>query len=132
MGAIKTMKSVNIQAIIRKLSSAPLSDEERIFLVHGLKLAQTSYEGLSNSGLISGDSVHRTDMQMLCGEVGGRLKSLRVGLGINQIALVQKSGVSQSTISKIETGSRMPTPAEAKKLAKALKTTPEFIIAGKK
>jgi DNA-binding XRE family transcriptional regulator len=62
--------------------------------------------------------------------IGNRLKALRKEVGLTQDALVKKSRVSQSTISKIEKAEKIMTIAEAKKLARALGVKPEFFVTG--
>lgn len=57
-----------------------------------------------------------------------KLKQLRVSIGMTQAKIAQKTGVSQPNYQRWETGAA-PIPADKlKKLAKALKTTPETIL----
>ena len=58
-----------------------------------------------------------------------RLKEYRTGLGITQVELSMKSGVPQSVITGIETGSaKNPTIGTILKLAKALNCTVEELV----
>ncbi|OGN64040.1 MAG: hypothetical protein A3E80_03330 [Chlamydiae bacterium RIFCSPHIGHO2_12_FULL_49_9] len=54
------------------------------------------------------------------------LKGLRGREGLTQEDLAKKMKLSRSSISKIETGKKLISPEEAKKLAKALKTKPRM------
>lgn len=53
-----------------------------------------------------------------------RLKEIRKAKGLNQTILSERSGVSQSLISKIERGEANPTMEVMRALAGALETTP--------
>lgn len=54
-----------------------------------------------------------------------RLRSLRKQAGLTGQVLAQRTGMSQSTISKIETGKRLPSRDEVVNLAKGLAVSPE-------
>jgi len=56
------------------------------------------------------------------------LKLRRLLAGIKQHELADYIGVAESTLSKIETGRRKPTPDETKKLAKKLGCRPEKLL----
>jgi transcriptional regulator with XRE-family HTH domain len=53
-------------------------------------------------------------------EVGSRLRRLRLEAGVQQGDLASRSGVAQSTISKIEHGYRLPHQGTLLTLARAL------------
>ena len=57
--------------------------------------------------------------------LAAKLRSLRRECGLTGKALAQRAGMSQSKISKIETGSRVPSPADVVRLAAALNASAE-------
>lgn len=123
--AKKKLEHFNIEHILSKIKG--LSPQENSIVRQGLDLLKAVDEELIDSAI-----VHANDLKELGPIVGLRLRNLRGNKKMTQEKLEERSGVSQATISKIESGSRMVTPGEAKKLAKALGATPQFIIAGKK
>ncbi len=58
-----------------------------------------------------------------------RLRALRAGAGLSQAELAQRSGLSQDTISGLETCRHAPSRRTLKKLAEALGTTPDALAA---
>jgi len=54
-----------------------------------------------------------------------RLKELREDAVLTLVELAEKSGVSESTITNIESGHRVGRPSTLRKLAQALGTTPQ-------
>ena len=56
------------------------------------------------------------------------LKLRRMIAGIKQHELAEAAGMSESTLSKMETGRRYPTEEEARKLAKKLRCKPERLM----
>ncbi len=57
-----------------------------------------------------------------------RLRSLRQARAMSQRDLAAKSGVAQDTISDLEKGTRRAQPRTVRKLARALRTSPEALI----
>ncbi len=57
--------------------------------------------------------------------LSAKLRSLRKELGLTGKTLAQRAGMSQSKISKIETGRLPPSPGDVGRLAAALDTSPE-------
>lgn len=84
----------------------------------------------NRKSLISGELVAQEDLKIVGAEISKRLKSLRRKNSISQELLSQKSKVIKSDISKIEQAKQMITIGQAKKIAKVLKVTPQFLIAG--
>jgi len=62
--------------------------------------------------------------------VGKVIKDRRTELGMNQIELAEKAGISQSHICRLETGVHVPTSVTIEKVAKALGTSPSQIDPG--
>lgn len=56
------------------------------------------------------------------------LKERRETLGLRQIDLVRKTGLSKSTVSLLESGKLSPSLKSAFKIAKALDTTIEILF----
>lgn len=63
-------------------------------------------------------------------EVGSRIRELRTEHGDNQVALAEKIGVSQCTISQWEYGYYLPTIAHILALCKLYNSTPNYILLG--
>lgn len=64
--------------------------------------------------------------------LGKRIKDLRLTLGLTQVQLAGKAGVSQGSLSAIETGETVMLKAETiLGLADALGTSPEWIQTGR-
>lgn len=59
---------------------------------------------------------------------GTRLRELRKKKGYTQIKIQMLTGIDQSDYSKIETGTRMPTVEQAKRLATVLNTSMDYIF----
>lgn len=59
-----------------------------------------------------------------------RLRSIRTVTGLSQRALSEKSGVSFSFISRIESGERRPTVETIRKLAEALEVSAHYLETG--
>ena len=57
------------------------------------------------------------------------LRELRIGIMLTQVELAELAGVSSTTISHWETGSRRPHPHNIRKLATALQVSPQQILA---
>ena len=63
--------------------------------------------------------------------IGSRIKALRLRRGLKQEALAQMAGITQGSLSLIENDkTEVPAGATVAGLCRALRTTPEFIIAG--
>jgi ribosome-binding protein aMBF1 (putative translation factor) len=118
MEHIETTKILN--KIKGKVSAVELSQIKKALSL--LKVAQET--------LISGERLHEDDLHKVGRAVGTRLKNAREAKSFSQEALEKVSKVSQSTISKIESGRRMISGNEARALAKVLGVTPQFLIAG--
>jgi ribosome-binding protein aMBF1 (putative translation factor) len=127
MGARKrvNMEQIEITNIIDRIGKGKASASDLEKVRSGLKLLKIAQETL-----IDGEEVQKRDLAIIGSEVGGRLRAAREKLGFSQEKLESLSKVSQSTISKIESGSRMISNGEAKSLAKVLDVTPQFLIAG--
>jgi transcriptional regulator with XRE-family HTH domain len=66
--------------------------------------------------------------------LGGRVRGLRTTKGLNQAALAKKSGVAQSTIAELETGTNKGKKTAARtlsKLAAALGTNANYLMTGR-
>lgn len=57
-----------------------------------------------------------------------RLRELRVGAGMSQVTLARKARMASTNLSSIECGRLAPWPKVKRRLAKALKTTPEELF----
>jgi DNA-binding XRE family transcriptional regulator len=55
-----------------------------------------------------------------CNHIGKRVRELREAAGLNQTALAEKAGLTQSHISRIENAEHRPTNFTLEKIAKAL------------
>lgn len=56
------------------------------------------------------------------------LAEWRYERGLSQVALAEKAGVKQNTVSRIEIGQHMPRPSTLKRLADALQVEPWQLI----
>lgn len=73
--------------------------------------------------------VRRTHAAM--SSIGSRVRALRLDRGLKQAALAAMAGITQASLSLIETGkTAAPAGETLAGLCKALKTTPDFLIAG--
>ncbi|MDQ3695981.1 MAG: helix-turn-helix domain-containing protein [Chloroflexota bacterium] len=59
---------------------------------------------------------------------GARLRAIRDGAKLSQLALAAASGITNDTICRIELGRRSPQAATIARLAKALDVTPERFV----
>jgi transcriptional regulator with XRE-family HTH domain len=57
-----------------------------------------------------------------------RLRQLRQAVGINQTELAAVTGISQVTISRLETGRRRPTLSQLQRLADVLRTSMDDLM----
>lgn len=63
--------------------------------------------------------------------IGSRVKALRMKRGLKQYALAEMTGITQGSLSLIENDkTEMPADETLAGLCRALKTTPDFLIAG--
>lgn len=62
--------------------------------------------------------------------IGQRIKKLRGELGLSQRALGKKCNISDSSVALWETGQTEPKGQNLMKVAKVLKTTPEWLSSG--
>ena len=62
--------------------------------------------------------------------IGERIKSLREAKGLRAIQLARLAGCTKSYISEIENNKKKPSPGKLFMLAKALDTTPIFLLSG--
>lgn len=115
------MNQINVNEIIGRVRGKKASQQDLIVI----KKALTSYEEL-----IDAKEIEKEDLLTVGVEMGNRLKTERKKLNLTQSDLRKKSKVSQATISKIEKAKKIMTIEEAKKLAKALNITAEYLIAG--
>ncbi len=83
-------------------------------------------------GLIPYESILEESARKFGHPMADTLISLRKKHGMTQKELSEKSGVSQSAISKIESGQKPISPAEAKALAPVLKCSVKYLAIGKK
>ena len=58
---------------------------------------------------------------------GATVRELRKAIGIKQVDLALRANVTGATLSRIESGSRQPSPAVTRKLASGLGVTLEAI-----
>ncbi len=126
MGARRkvNVEIIEITKITNKIKNK-VTDSELKNIRNGLKLLKLAQETLSD-----GDEVHKNDLKQIGVPLGMRLKSAREKKNLTQEALEKLSNVSQATISKIESGSKMVSNNEAKSIAKVLGVTPQYLIAG--
>lgn len=61
-------------------------------------------------------------------QFGERLRKLREEKGLNQEELAERATLSQSFLSFLETGEKLPTIRSLCKLAEALNKTPEELV----
>ncbi len=61
--------------------------------------------------------------------MNGNIKRLRELKALSQRDLATKSGISLATINRVEKGVHKPSPRTIRKLAQALDTSPEVLIA---
>jgi transcriptional regulator with XRE-family HTH domain len=66
----------------------------------------------------------------MCRVFGGRLRELRREQNLTLSDLADGAGISLTYLSQIERGSRNPTLAIVVRLAQALNTTPDQLVAG--
>jgi transcriptional regulator with XRE-family HTH domain len=66
----------------------------------------------------------------LCRVFGARLRELRRNRNLTLSELADRAGISLTYLSQIERGSRNPTLAIVVRLAQALDTTPDQLVAG--
>ena len=83
------------------------------------------------NGLIPYENILEESRSKFGNPMGERLTQLRTKRELTQKELAEKSGVSQSTISKIESGQKPISPSEAKALAPALKCSVKYLAIGK-
>lgn len=57
-----------------------------------------------------------------------RLRLVRVALGLTQLAVARRVGISVSTLNMVEKGHYVPTPALVSRLARTLRVTPRTIF----
>src|SRR5437870_2735836 len=62
-------------------------------------------------------------------DVGARVRALRSQRGLSQVALARMLGTHQTAVSQIEVGRRGVSVQQVIKLARALKVTPDDILA---
>lgn len=63
--------------------------------------------------------------------IGSRVRALRKRRGLTQVQLARAVGISQGSLSLIETdATQVPAGETLAALCKALRTTPDFLIAG--
>jgi transcriptional regulator with XRE-family HTH domain len=67
--------------------------------------------------------------QRLCLVFGARVREYRHALALTQADVAERAGVSLKYVSQIERGSRNPTLAVLIQLSRALKVTPERLVA---
>lgn len=125
-----TMNQVFATEIVTRIKNNTVSKKDIIVIEHALRLLEAVENVKESQNLIDGELVQKEDLDVLGADLGRRLLQARKAKKLTQESLEKKSKVSQSTISKIEKGSRMISIGEAKSLAKVLGVTPEFLIAG--
>ncbi len=115
------MNQVIVNEIIGRVKRGKTTPRDLVIL----KTALTSCDDF-----IDAKQVEKEDLIAIGPDTGDRLKNERLKAKLTQVDLKRKSKVSQATISKIEKAQKIMTISEAKKLAKALGVTPEYLIAG--
>lgn len=65
-----------------------------------------------------------------CERVAGQIKRRRIAAGLSINRLSEMAGMSQSMMSYLEQGKRVPTVATLFRIAIALETTPEELLGG--
>lgn len=128
MGAARkkvNMETVEITKIINRIEKGKASPSDLATVRKSLTLLKAAQETL-----IDGDDVHEEDLKIVGKAAGNRLKAAREKKNLNQEQLEKLSKISQSAISKIESGRKMISTQEAIKLAKVLGVTPQHLIAG--
>lgn len=61
--------------------------------------------------------------------LGDRVKETREQLGMSQVELAERSGISQQSVAAVETGA-VSRPRRLPEIARALGVTPDFLISG--
>lgn len=117
------MNQIEATQIVTRVKSNSTSSND-------LKVIKKALLLLAAVESIDGERVQREDLKVIGNSVGLRLQKARKDKEITQELLEKKSKISQSAISKIEKGLKMISVDEAKKIAKALGVTPQFLIAG--
>lgn len=117
------MNQIEASQIVTRVKSKSTSNKDVKVIEKALLLlvAVESFDG---------EKVQQEDLKAMGNTVGLRLQKARKNKKVTQEALEKISKISQSTISKIEKGLKMISVGEAKKIAKALGVTPQFLIAG--
>lgn len=82
-------------------------------------------------GLIPYENILEESRKKFENPMGERLAQLRTKRELTQKTLAEKSGVSQSAISKIESGLKPISPSEAKAIAAILKCSIKYLAIGK-
>ncbi|MEK6628701.1 MAG: helix-turn-helix transcriptional regulator [Bdellovibrionota bacterium] len=127
------MNQIEATEIVTRVKSKNTSTKDVQVITKALLLlvAVESVENVDlTSDLIDGEKVQQEDLKAIGKSVGLRLLKARKDKKMSQESLEKKSKISQSTISKIEKGIKMISVDEAKRIAKALDITPQFLIAG--
>lgn len=119
------MDKIDVTKIMKRVKAARISDEDQLLISKGLRLLRAAQDEI-----IEASAVEQEDLALIGEAVGSRLKQMREAKGLSQEKLEKLSRVSQSTISKIESGNRMVSVNEAKSLGKVLGVAPQFLIAG--
>lgn len=81
--------------------------------------------------LVSSQEVAANDRLILGNVMGERLANVRKKRGLTQEQLESMSGLSQSTISRIEAGTKVLSTDDARLLAPALKVSMKLLISGR-
>lgn len=105
--------------------------EEKILRRIGIWTVRLYEYRAKQKGLIPYERILEERKERFGNPVGERLAQIRKRRGITQEELSKKSGVSQSTISKIESGEKPISPTDAKALAPVLKCTVKYLAIGK-
>jgi len=69
-------------------------------------------------------------MDNLHARIKSTRKSTRIGLGLSQASLAEKTGVSQPTVANWETGSHVPRQAVLEKISEALGVSSIWLLSG--
>jgi|GEM_PF-5681739 len=124
------MNKIEATQIVTRVKRKITSTKDLQVIERALLLLVAVEKAILAPALIDREEVQKEDLAVIGDLVGIRLLKARKDKKLSQEDLEKKSKVSQSTISKIEKGLRMISVDEAKKIAKALSVSPQFLIAG--
>lgn len=89
-----------------------------------------SVELMQEFDLTHEDDYVRNKLTAYRQRVGQEIKERRLNMGLSQMELAEKAGISQSHLCRLETGMHVPTFATVERIAAALETVPSQLDPG--